>query len=205
MANKPELDRAHVSMSEEMDSARWSLPPIIPVLVALVVIAVIVGSYAYRQRPGIISTGTVDAFRTFPVHTESARMPQPGGMVATPEVYDQMLVMAHVTIKNASPKQTLYIKSVDAKLTNADGTEMTTTQAAKSDQDQLFGYYKQLADFQMQPISLETRILPGQSVTGMTVFSFGITTDAWKSRKDFTISISFYDQNPLVLHAPAGS
>ena len=192
-------------MSEEMDSARWSLPPIIPVLVAFVVLGLIFGTYAYRQRPGIISEGKIDDFKTFPIHTESARLPEPGGMVATPETYDQMLVMAHVTLKNESPKTTLFIKSVDAKLETADQGELTVTQAAKSDQDQFFGYYKQLASFQIPPISSEDKILPGQSVTGLTLFSFNATPDTWKNRKDFTITISFYDQKPIVLHPPAGS
>ncbi|GAC1644936.1 MAG: hypothetical protein NVS9B15_02290 [Acidobacteriaceae bacterium] len=206
MPQKPDYDRAHVPMGEEMDSARWSLPPIVPVLIAFAVLAAIFGSYAYRQRPGIISQGSIDAFKTFPIHTESARLPQPEGMVATPETYDQLLIMAHVTIKDLNAKTPLYIKSIDAKLvTGTDAGDLSATQSTHGDQEQFFGYYKQLADFQIPPISAEQKINPGQSFTGLAMFSLGVTPEVWKNRKDFTITVSFYDQNPIVLHAPAGS
>src|SRR3954471_24083830 len=46
-AKKPEApDAGHVPMTEEMDSAKWSLPPVVPVVVALAVVAIAVAIYA---------------------------------------------------------------------------------------------------------------------------------------------------------------
>src|SRR5947209_19121880 len=43
---KPEApDAGHVPMTEEMDSAKWSLPPIVPVLIALALVAIAVAIY----------------------------------------------------------------------------------------------------------------------------------------------------------------
>jgi hypothetical protein len=192
-------------MSEEFDRARWTLPPIVPVLIAFAIVLSVVGIYSYRARPGLISQGKIAAFKTFPIHTETARAIDRSGVVADPDKYDQMLVMAHINLKDLSKDKPLYIKSIDAKLTTADQTELTNTQAAHGDQDQFFAYYKQLADFKLDPLMAEQKLSPGQDVTGLAMFSFGVSPDAWKNRKDFAITISFYDQNPIVLHAPAGS
>src|SRR4051794_4607734 len=44
---KPEPpDAGHIPMTEEMDSAKWSLPPVVPVLIALEIVAVLVAIYA---------------------------------------------------------------------------------------------------------------------------------------------------------------
>jgi hypothetical protein len=205
-AKKPELDRAHVPWSEEMDSARWSLPPVIPVLIAFALLALGFGLYSYKARPGLISQGSIDAFKTYPIHTESARVVEDGGMVATPEKYDQMLVMAHVTIKNVSQNKPLYFKSIDGKLdTGTDAGVLTAPQSTQGDQDQFFGFYKQLADFRVPQLATDTQLKSGQSATGMVMFSYPIAPDVWKNRKDFTITIDFYDQKPIVLHAPQGS
>ncbi len=203
---KHEYVPGHMPMSEEMDSARWSLPPVVPVLIAFVVLAAGFGLYSYKARPGIISQGKIVAFKTYPIHTETARQLEPGGIIADPDAYDQLLVMAQVNLKDASTKKPLYIKSIDAKLvTGTDQGDLQTTQSTKGDQDQFFGYYKQLADFQIAPLTSEMKLNPGQDVTGLVMFSYGVSPEVWKNRKDFSVTITFYDQNPIVLHAPQGS
>jgi len=201
-----EIDRAHVPMGEEFDRAKWTLPPIIPVLIAFVVLAVIFGSYAYHQRPGEMAHANIAALKTFPIHTQSARMTGPMGMEGQAETYDQMIVMAHLELKNVNRSKLLDVKSIDAKLTTADGQELTATQSTSDDQQRFFDFYKQLAEFRIDPLSAsDTHLRPGQSTTGLVMFSFPLTQDAWQKRKDFAITISLYDQNPIVVHAPAGS
>ena len=203
--HEPEYDAGHVPMGEELDRARWTLPPVVPVLIAFAIVLSVVGIYSYHARPGLISQGKIVAFKTYPIHTETARTIDRSGIVAEPDKYDQMLVMAHINLKDMSKTKPLYIKSIDAKLTTADQGELTNTQAARGDQDQFFAYYKQLADFKLDPLLAEQKLNPGEEVTGLAMFSFGVSPDAWKSRKDFAITITFYDQNPIILHAPAGS
>src|SRR3954469_22337570 len=43
---KPEPpDAGHIPMTEEMDSAKWSLPPVVPVLIALAIVAIVIAIY----------------------------------------------------------------------------------------------------------------------------------------------------------------
>jgi hypothetical protein len=200
------FDAGHVPMTEEMDSARRNLPPIIPVLIAFAVVAIIVGIYSYSARPGVEVQANIVGTRTFPIHTESAKMMGPTGMEGEAEKYDQMIVMAHVNVKNLGQKRPVYIKGVEGKIsTGTDQGDLEATQAAGSDQKQFFGYYKQVADFQMDPLQADTKLNPGQDVTGNVMFSFPVTPDVWQKRKDFTVTINLYDRNPIVLHFPQGT
>src|SRR3954453_2579548 len=62
-AKKPEApDAGHVPMTEEMDSAKWSLPPIVPVLIALALVAIAGALYTVHRtkfdpRPDAKITG----------------------------------------------------------------------------------------------------------------------------------------------------
>src|SRR3954447_6236293 len=64
---KPEPpDAGHVPMTEEMDSAKWSLPPIVPVLIALAIVAIAVAIYTvhgtkFVPRPNGKVTGVAVA------------------------------------------------------------------------------------------------------------------------------------------------
>lgn len=196
----------HMPMGEEFDRARWTMPAVVPVIIAFVIVLAGVGLYSYRARPGLISQAKIVAFQTYPIHTETARIIDRSGFIADPDKYDQLLVMAQINLKDVHSSKPLYIKSIDATLaTGGPQGDLSTTQAARSDQEQFFAYYKQLAGFKLEPLMAEQKINPGQEVTGLTVFSFGVTPEVWKARKDFTITIRFYDQNPIVLHAPQGS
>src|SRR3954453_11924880 len=64
---KPEPpDAGHVPMTEEMDSAKWSLPPVVPVLIALGIVAVVIALYTvhgtkFVARPSGKLVGTTVA------------------------------------------------------------------------------------------------------------------------------------------------
>jgi len=49
-ASRPEYDAGHVPITEELDSAKRTLPPAAPVAIALVVVAIVVGIIAYTER-----------------------------------------------------------------------------------------------------------------------------------------------------------
>src|ERR1700756_803465 len=60
-ANEPQAyDPPHVPMTEEFDRAKWTLPPLGVVAIALVAVMVIVGVMAWRMQPKPVSSGTID-------------------------------------------------------------------------------------------------------------------------------------------------
>jgi hypothetical protein len=52
-------DAGHIPMSEELDSAKWTLPPVVPVLIALAAVALVIGVVAYLNRPTPTASGTI--------------------------------------------------------------------------------------------------------------------------------------------------
>ena len=56
---QPAPDAGHIPITEEMDSAKWTLPPVLPVLIVLAVLAAIVGGGAYLMRPKPGATGAI--------------------------------------------------------------------------------------------------------------------------------------------------
>ena len=43
-------NRGHIPITEEMDSAKWTLPPIVPLLIAAVVVGILVAVVALSNR-----------------------------------------------------------------------------------------------------------------------------------------------------------
>ena len=59
-ASRPEYDAGHVPITEELDSAKRTLPPAAPVAIALVVVAIVVGIIAYTERSTPVSKGGIE-------------------------------------------------------------------------------------------------------------------------------------------------
>jgi hypothetical protein len=48
-------------------------------------------------------------------------------------------------------------------------------------------------------LTAETRIDPGSKLAGTIVVSFPVTADAFTSRKSLTVSVTPYDELPVVM------
>src|SRR5438128_4510802 len=122
-AQAPRFDAGHVPMSEELDSARWSLPPLVPVLIAAVVLGVVVGVYLLSSRKPPTSTGSALRVVALPLHIESKGSISPGAngtLDQNVEKSDSLLVNLDLDVKNAIGKP-MYIKGIQAKLVTEKG------------------------------------------------------------------------------------
>ncbi len=102
-------DAGHVPITEEFDSAKWTLPPVVPVLGALVGIALIVGVIAMTNRAKPPASGTITK-------------------VVAAEQVDNVLVAIHLKFDNVTDKQ-LWIKNIKSELETAEGTKLTDSAA----------------------------------------------------------------------------
>lgn len=198
---KADYDAGHVPMGEEMDSARWTLPPIVPVVIAAGVLGIILGSYLLASKKPPTSSGTITRFQAIPIHTESKGsigIGQEGMVTNNVEKYDQMVIGVHLNIHNATQKP-MYVKDVEAKLTTDTGEEKSDEAAPAADYDVLFQAYPQLKQDAIAPIKAESTIPAGTTQEGMAIFSFPVTKDVWDKRKSLKIAVNLYDHAPLVL------
>ncbi|MBV9608247.1 MAG: hypothetical protein JO187_01710, partial [Acidobacteria bacterium] len=49
-ARGPAPDAGHIPITEEMDSYKWTLPPVAPVIIVVLVLGAIVGAFAWFLR-----------------------------------------------------------------------------------------------------------------------------------------------------------
>lgn len=181
-APPPAPEYGHVPMSEEFDKAKWTLPPIVPVLIAFaaVVVVVVIVSFGNRAKPVIKGTIT---------------------KVATADQEGNTMAAVQVKLDNVIDKQ-LWISNIDSELETADGKKYTDHAPPASDIAQYFQAFPALQEAKAEPLHEELKIPPRTSYTGVTVFSFPVDTKSFDQRKSLTLRIQMYDQSPLVIKMP---
>ena len=182
---QPEYDAGHVPITEEFDSPKRSLPPAVPVAIALAVVAVVVGVIAFVERSKPVAQGGIDA-----VYAS-----QPANMTNT-------MVALQVTVTNVGDKA-LYIKAVSANLKTDQG-DQSDDAASASDYDRYFSAYPDLRQHATQPLTVETKIMPGAEQKGTVLVAFPVTEQQFGARKDLSVTIVPYDQSPIVLRERSG-
>lgn len=175
----PQYDAGHVPITEEFDSAKRTLPPVAPVAIALVVVAIVVSIIAFVFRSKPVAQGGIDAV----YFSEPANMTN--GMV-----------LLQVTLRNVGDK-TLYIKSIAANLKT--DQDLSDDAASPGDYERYFMAYPDLKEHATQPLAVETKIAPGAEQKGSVLVSFPVTREQFDARKDLNVTIEPYDQKSVVL------
>ena len=201
-AEQPRPDAGHMPMSEELDSARWSLPPLVPVLIAAAVLALLLGTYLVSSKKPPTSSGSAIRVVALPLHIESKGSIAPGAngtLDQNVEKSDSLVVNMSLDVKNAIGKP-MYIKGIQAKLVTDNG-EFNDDAAPASDYERILQAYPQLAIPDSKPFQAESSIAANVDQRGLAIFSFPVSRDDWDKRKSLRASINFYDHAPLLIDA----
>lgn len=181
----PPPDAGHVPMTEEFDRAKWTLPPLAPILIALVAVAIVVAVVAFATRA----------------------KPPAGGVITKVAASDQegnTLVAVQVKVDNKIEKK-IWIKDVSSELETADGHKYTDHAAPAVDAGRYLQAFPALREAQAEPLREELTIPTGGSYTGFSVFAYPVSKDVFDSRKSLTVRIELYDQAPLVVKQQASA
>jgi hypothetical protein len=186
----PELTSAESAPADapaydEFGTAKRSLPPIAPVAIAIVLVAVVVAIIAYTQRAKPMAQGSIDGVW----FSQPANMPSP-------------MILVAFTLRNVSDK-TLYVKDISAAVKTDQG-DQTDEAASASDYDRYLTAYPDLAGHG-RPLQVETKIQPGAEQKATVIVTLPITQQQFDSRRDLTVTIDPYDQKPIVLHDKSGA
>jgi hypothetical protein len=181
----PQFDAGHVPITEEFDSPKRTLPPAVPLAIALIAVIIVVGMVAFLFRAKPVAQGGIDAV----YFSEPANM-------------TNAMVLLQVTLRNVGSK-TLYIKAIKADLKT--DQELSDDAASPSDYDRYFMAYPDLKPYSTQPLVAEMKIAPGAEQKGTVLVSFPVTKEQFDARKDLDVTIEPYDQNPIVLREKAAA
>ncbi len=191
-------DAGHIPMSEEMDSARRTLPPVLPVLAAAAVIAVAVFLFS-RQTSKPATSGSV-------TRVVAAELPAPppapaakkGSTPATSEPEKSVMAVVHLRVENKSERP-LILRSIRVRV-ELPGGQIEEDQAASAvDHDRYLQAYPDLLPHKVAALPPETRIAPGAQQEGMAMFAFPVSRESFDQRKSLTVTVDLYDRTPLVL------
>lgn len=171
-------DAGHVPITEEFDRAKWTLPPLVPILIAAAAVIIVVALIAFTNRAEPVA---------------AARIVK----VAAADQSGNTMVGVQVKLDNKIPKQ-LWIKDISSELETSDGKKYTDTAAPAVDANRYLQAFPALQDVKGDALREELKIPTGTSYTGFAIFSFPVEKEAFDSRKSLTVRIGFYDQPSLI-------
>jgi hypothetical protein len=178
-ASEP-INEFHIG--EEFGTAKRNLPPAGIVLICIAIIAVIVGIFAFKERPKPQGAGLID-------------------FVSAAEVPGQnmTLIAITMTLRNTAERP-LWIKTIKAQLITADDKTFDDEAASAVDLDRYYQAFPVLKESSEPPLSPEAKLLAGAEQRGTIIVSFRISKVAFDQRKSLIVTIQPYDQVlPVVL------
>jgi hypothetical protein len=177
---QPPPDAGHMPITEEMDSARWTLPPLVPLLVAFVAVAALVAIYSFVGKSKPTSAGAIR-------EVVAAEQPDKASV----------LVLVRLVVENKGEKP-FWVRGSRVQLKTAEG-EWTDDAASAVDHDRYFQAFPELVPHRVPPLRVETRIPPGASQEGIVIVSFPVNKQAFDQRQSLTVTVDAYDQPSLIL------
>jgi hypothetical protein len=172
-------DIGHVPMTEEFDRAKWTLPPLTPILIALGAVAIVVAVVSFTTRAKPVAAGAI---------TKVASVDQEGNT----------MVAIQVKLDNKIQKQ-LWIKDIRSELETADGQKYTDHVGSAAEAAGYLQSFPPLQEAKADPLREELKIPAGTSYTGYAIFAYPVSKAAFDARKSLTVHIGMYDQSTLVV------
>ncbi len=181
---KPEYDAAHVPMTEEFDSAKWTLPPIVPVAIALVVVAIVIGAFTWGTRYKPVTAGSVRQVYAVEVPNQNS-----------------VLVAVQVEVSNIGREKPIFVHGASADLTTADGKQFHDIAAAAVDYQRYFQAFPDLQQHSTAALALNNKVPVNGQESGTVIFGFPVDKNTFDQRKSLEVTVEIYDQKPLKLVA----
>lgn len=173
-------DQSSIDIGEEYGTARKNLPPAGIVAICVGVVVAIAAIYALTHRAHPLSSGSID---------DVVAVAMPG--------QNAVMVAVNVSLHNNEQKPA-WIKTIQVAADVA-GTKYTDDAAPAVDAKSYFETLPDLKQHALPVLTTETRINPGDKLAGTIVVSFPVTAEGFAARKSLTVTITPYDEVPVIL------
>jgi hypothetical protein len=174
---------------------------VLATIVAAVLVTIAVFLYMWLGEKPPVATGEVSNVVSHLMHRETAGV-DASGKPMPKDVFDQVLVFAHVKLHNQS-KQPLFLHQIMTDATLNDGIH-TSYAASPADYERIFAGYPELAPLHGKPLSYDLTLEAGQTVEGDVVSAFRMSKPDWDGRKglDFTFAFKYQPNLKLTYSSP---
>jgi hypothetical protein len=173
-----ERNHGHIPITEEMDSAKWTLPPIVPLLIAAVVVGILVAVVALSNRT------------------------KPSAALAITKVVSaaqESNTMVAIQIKlDNQVEGPLWIKAIQAEVETPDGKKFSDNAAPAVDAPRYVEAFPPLAEAKADWLKEDLKIPTKTSYNGVAIFSYPVDKATFDKRKQVTLRIQLYDRPTLV-------
>lgn len=172
------------NIGDEFGTAKRNLPPAGIIVIAIALVAVVVGIIAFRERPKPQGSGSIRLVTAVEIPGQKPAM---------------TLAAITFTLRNGTEKP-LWIRSLKAELTAAGGHTYEDEAASAVDLDRYYQLFPALKESSEPPLSPETKLPPGTEKAATIMVTFPITKEIFDQRQSLDVTIQPYDQPlPVVL------
>jgi len=183
-------------MSDDRNS---SSNAVLVILAATVLVVLAIGTYVYISNKPPVHSGQVVSVNIYPIHRELRTGPGSEGLAGEKEVYDQLLVLAEVKIKNQT-NIPLFLHDMSGIINLPNDEPQRSIGAGTTDFQKVFIAYPDLVPLKKNPVLRGTTLQPGEQIEGEVIFNYPVSQAQWDSRTGFDVDFVFLHQKDLVLH-----
>ena len=108
-----------------------------------------------------------------------------------------VLVAINITLESHQPRPS-WIKSIQVSA-DVGGNKLSDDAIPAVDAKRYFTAFPDLKQHALDFLTTETRLNPGSKIMGTVVGSFSVKADAFAARKSLTVTITPYDDLPVVI------
>lgn len=167
-------------ISEEYGTARKNLPPARILLICVAAVAVIVAIYALTNRAHTVSSGSIDNVTAVAI---------PG--------QDSVMVAVNISLQNNEAKP-IWIKTIQVSA-DAGGSTQTDDAVPAVDAQRYVQTFPELKQNAHDFLTPETRVNGQSKILGTVIVSFPVKADAFAARRTLTVTITPYDEMPIIM------
>jgi len=176
----PPAQPSDFDISEEYGTARKNLPPVGILLICVAVVAVIVAAYVLTHRAHTVNAGSIDD-------------------VVAVEMPGQEMVMAAVNVSiHNNEEKPIWIKAIQVTA-DAGGSKQTDDAAPAVDAQRYLQAIPELKQHALNFLTAETQVNAMSKISGTIIVTFPVKADAFAARKSLSVSITPYDELPIVM------
>jgi len=176
----PPAQPSDFDISEEYGTARKNLPPVGILLICVAVVAVIVAAYVLTHRAHTVNAGSIDD-------------------VVAVEMPGQEMVMAAVNVSiHNNEEKPIWIKAIQVTA-DAGGSKQTDDAAPAVDAQRYLQAIPELKQHALNFLTAETQVNAMSKISGTIIVTFPVKADVFAARKSLSVSITPYDELPIVM------
>ncbi len=165
-------------MTEEFDSFKHTMPNAVPIVVAMLLVAAVLGIVAYVLRPKPVINGSIDE-----------------AFAATVPTQNSSLAVVTLNIQNLTEKP-LWLTNINIAV-HAKGSDFNDDFGSVADFPIYFQAIPALQQHVRSGLVRDTKFAPREKVIGSVIVSFPLTQDEFDARDSLVATLKFADHAPV--------